>query len=192
MKKQNQAGSALVVVIIILVIALIGTLGFVVWQNFLQPKATIEKVQTDESSNISTRTLKDPEYINLTDWSVKLQAPDGLKASTVKYGKNRIAEAPEYYSFTTTKIVDLGEECATGYPFGDIVSLERSTSRQTALDNATSYGGELINDSAINNYFYYYQTSIANTTPVPSCAVSDTANSERSLLIELVKSLVAV
>lgn len=191
MKKQNQTGSALVIVIIILVTAILGVLGFVVWQNFLQPKATIETRQADESSSVSTKALKSPEYISLIDWNVKLEIPDGLEASTVKYRKNRIAEAPEYYSFTTIKIVDLGEECATEYPFGDIVSLERSTSKQTALDNAAGYGGEILNDSAINGYFYYYQTSIATTIPVPNCAVSDIANSERLLLIELVKSLIA-
>jgi cytoskeletal protein RodZ len=193
MNKQNQNGSAFVVVIIILVVAIIGALGFVVWQNYLQPKANpgSSQADTNKSNGTSPESQQTNKYITLTDWNVKLKVPNNLEASTIKYNKNRIAEAPEYYSLTTTKIYDQGGKCATGYPFGDIVSLERTTDKQTAIENAASYGGELINNSAINNYFYYYQTSIASTTPVPSCAVTSLANSERALLIELVKSLVA-
>lgn len=191
MNKQKQNGSALVALIIILIIAVIGALGFVVWQSYFQPKSSPETLQTDTNKSIDTTNESQPtnEFIILADWGIKLQVPNGLDPATVKYNKNRIAEAPEYYSLTTTKIYEQGEECATGYPFGDIISLERSTDKQTAKENAASYGGELINDSAINNYFYYYQTSIATTTPVPNCAVTSLANSERALLIELVKSL---
>lgn len=39
-KSQNQTGSAHVVIIVILVLAIMGLLGFVFWQNFIQKKAT--------------------------------------------------------------------------------------------------------------------------------------------------------
>lgn len=37
-KRSSQSGSAHLIIIIVLTIALLGTLGFVFWQNFGQPK----------------------------------------------------------------------------------------------------------------------------------------------------------
>ncbi len=52
MNTRNQSGSAHVVIIIILVVALLGTLGFVFWQNFLAPKddKVTEQVTTQETT----------------------------------------------------------------------------------------------------------------------------------------------
>lgn len=53
MKKQNiQSGSAHLVIVIILALALIGALGFVFWQNFMQPKVN----KSQDSSLIKTAT----------------------------------------------------------------------------------------------------------------------------------------
>ncbi len=41
--KQKQSGFAHLAVVIILSVALLGTLGFVFWQNFMQPKVSVTK-----------------------------------------------------------------------------------------------------------------------------------------------------
>jgi len=41
--KNNQTGSAHLIIIITLVIALLGSLGFVFWQNFVQDKTDTKK-----------------------------------------------------------------------------------------------------------------------------------------------------
>lgn len=62
MDKQKQNGSAHVVIIVILVIALVGTLGFVFWQNSVNKKDSVDNAaQTDNSTEKST-----PEIITKT------------------------------------------------------------------------------------------------------------------------------
>lgn len=191
MKNTPQHGSALIVVVVVLAIAVVGILGFFAWQNISQSSKPSDKTGTTKPEE------KDPEYITLADWSVRLQLPEELALDNVKYSKNRIAEAPEYYALTTVEIVAQGDECATGYPLGDIVSLQRipaADKEQYAEDYAAQIklGGEINNGTAINGYVYYYQTSILATTPVPSCATTPLADEQRELLIEMTKSLKAV
>ena len=188
MKNIHQRGNAAVIIIIVAAIAVLATLGFVLWHNATKAKTNTDIPSVTEQQDPAT-TTPTPTYIQLADWNIKMKVPDGLAESDIKYEKDHIAEAPEYYRFNTAKIIAQGDECSGGYPFGDIVALERTTNKQTAIDNAKSYGGELINASPINSYYYYYRTSIASTTPVPACATTETADSERGLLIDLVKSI---
>lgn len=52
MKKiDSQAGSAHIVIIVVLVVALVATLGFVFWQNFIQKKDDSAKTSTQTSQN---------------------------------------------------------------------------------------------------------------------------------------------
>lgn len=53
-KTKLQSGSAHLIVIFILVLTIIGLLGFVFWQNFMQPKATM--ISNSDSSNSSSTT----------------------------------------------------------------------------------------------------------------------------------------
>ena len=50
-KQKSQSGFAHLALIIILIVALLGTLGFVFWQNFMQPKT--ETAKKDSSSVIT-------------------------------------------------------------------------------------------------------------------------------------------
>jgi len=61
-KQQKQLGfSHLMIITIILVIAVIGLLGFVFWQNFLQPKTSGSKaVTTTTTSQKTTTTTSTP------------------------------------------------------------------------------------------------------------------------------------
>lgn len=55
MDKQKRDGSAHVVIIVVLVIALVGMLGFVFWQNIVNKKDSIDNAtQTENSSKKST------------------------------------------------------------------------------------------------------------------------------------------
>lgn len=82
-RKITQAGSAHIIIIIVLVVALLGTLGFVFWQNF------INKTDSNKSTDTST-VVKEEEtsidglktYVNQkyklsfeypSDWSVEVK-----------------------------------------------------------------------------------------------------------------------
>lgn|GEM_PF-1148188 len=51
-KQKNQQGSAHVIVIAILVLALLGTLGFIFWQNFMKPSSDLKIEDINNSSEI--------------------------------------------------------------------------------------------------------------------------------------------
>lgn len=83
MNKQKQDGSAHIVAIVILIIALVGTLGFVFWQNFLNKKDSADNVaQTDNSSKESTSevttktfTVDSITFDTLKSWSKEGESP---------------------------------------------------------------------------------------------------------------------
>lgn len=60
-KHKSQSGSSHLIIIIILVVALLGTLGFVFWQNYYQTKTTtqtkISNAKVVETNNSSSSSL---------------------------------------------------------------------------------------------------------------------------------------
>jgi len=65
-KKQSQSGFAHLAIIIVLVVALIGALGFVYWQNFMQPKASDENVVATKTADDTTTTITTPAVVPTT------------------------------------------------------------------------------------------------------------------------------
>jgi hypothetical protein len=89
MKKSKQTGSAHIVIVIVLVLALLGALGFVFWQNFVNKPAT----QGAVTSSTSQTALNDKTLL-ISEWGVK-GSYDAKDLSSVNYtfsggGNNRI------------------------------------------------------------------------------------------------------
>ncbi len=88
----GQKGNAHVVIIIILVLAIIGVLGFIAWQNFLAPKdvqptAQVSVNQTKESDCESGDIEKDGTFCS-EEMGIKLKVPavfDGKFEKTDNY-----------------------------------------------------------------------------------------------------------
>lgn len=59
-KQKSQSGSAHLIIIIVLALALIGTLGFVVWQNFINKN---EASQQKSEKSGGTTTTKDTSFL---------------------------------------------------------------------------------------------------------------------------------
>ena len=53
-KHKNQSGSAHAIIIIILIAAIIGLLGFVFWQNFIQKKDTVAPAKSAATTTTTT------------------------------------------------------------------------------------------------------------------------------------------
>jgi hypothetical protein len=65
-KKQSQSGFAHLAIIIVLVVALLGSLGFVFWQNFMQPKPvdnTPTPAVIDNKKVVSEATIIEPAVV---------------------------------------------------------------------------------------------------------------------------------
>ena len=74
-KTLSQKGSSHVVIIVALVLALVGTLGFVFWQNFIHKEPVVKEAEVVKSDN-QPRT-NDSQKDNYTGW----------KAGSFKYTK---------------------------------------------------------------------------------------------------------
>lgn len=159
-KTLSQKGSAHAVIIVILVVALLGTLGFIFWQNFIKPETaqnTNSNTSKTENKEKTTDDTKKSNQLVLNDWGVKFTIAAPLASTEVKY-KARDANS---YVFTTSRIEALGGEC-TKSPYGDTASLIRFTEKPVAVPD-----GELINESPINGYYY------ALSGPIASCSGFD-------------------
>jgi len=74
---QNQTGSAHVVVVVILVAAVIGLLGFVFWQNFIS-----KDVANTDTSIVAPNEIKEVEADKYKDWGTYESTRDGY---SIKY-----------------------------------------------------------------------------------------------------------
>ena len=80
MNKKTQSGFAyLVIIIVILAVAVVGLLGYVFWQNFMQPKTTTTTQTaktTDKKSTYSPKTdeptvVEDKNTLKIIQWGIK-------------------------------------------------------------------------------------------------------------------------
>ena len=149
MKKSYQLGSAHVVIIIALVVMLMGTLGWIFWQNFIQKKdgrvstADTTKTDTKQAANKTKQeeVTKDSNegYVVLEDWGVRFKPTSTTKISWAKSGGS--------YAFTTDTWKNLTGACNT----------EIKVFRTPDKDNTPASPPIALNDEQkIGDYYYYY------------------------------------
>lgn len=88
-KNNNQSGFAHLVIIIILAVALIGTSGFLYWQNFMQPKSNVSNSKSGNSSTKTDTNNATPSEVVLTEITSDQTNNSGL---SIKYPKNWVVE----------------------------------------------------------------------------------------------------
>ena len=99
--KQRQLGFAHLVIIIILAVALLGTLGFVFWQNFMQPKSNVSNSKSDDSrTKTDTNSVISSEVV-LTEITSDQTNNSGL---SIKYPKNWVVEHKVDSDIDTNKV----------------------------------------------------------------------------------------
>lgn len=185
-KTLSQKGSAHAVIIVILVAALLGALGFIFWQNFMN-KDTSDTNNTTKVENKQENTNENAEksdQLTLNDWAIRFTISSSLTSTEVKYQ----AQGTDTYVFTTTRIQALGGECAKS-PFGDTVSLTRMTEKPVATPD-----GELLNESPINNYYYILSGPISSCSSLDNnqqSAVDPIETADRNALKTTLKTLSA-
>lgn len=110
-KQKSQSGFAHLAIVIILAVALVGTLGFVYWQNFIQKDTVVSKTPAsgksgDSSSNPATATYK--TYTD-TVFNASFQYPDNWTVGQVNVP---LADDPHYNRWVDVKNEN-GEKIAT-------------------------------------------------------------------------------
>ncbi|HAG27210.1 MAG TPA: hypothetical protein PK096_00035 [Candidatus Saccharibacteria bacterium] len=97
----NQKGFAHAFLIIGLLVALVGALGFVFWQNFIYKEPVITKTETVVVTKPSDENESDTNknFTVLTDWNARF--PSGSYNYELKKGSDSVSE---YYHVTTEEI----------------------------------------------------------------------------------------
>lgn len=164
--KQNkyQSGSGHIVIIIALVVVLLGALGFIFWQNFMQSKPN-EK--SNNTTTITTLNLNDG-YLVLEDWNVKIKYPTDLGSNVITYEKGSDGD---YYDFSTERVSALGGNCA------NLVRLVRQT-ESTVPDTSG-----LIQVAQVGEYYYFING------PQTACSELDAGDTHINIVFPDIKML---
>lgn len=81
-KKYTQQGSAHIIIVVTLVVALLATLGFVFWQNFIDKDSsstadtskTIDSTAGNYSETPAAATTNNQGYVVVKEWGVKFKS----------------------------------------------------------------------------------------------------------------------
>jgi hypothetical protein len=184
---KKESGSAHIVIIIVLLFAILGLLGFNFWQNFMYKKDT-KPVASSDGTAITTPAKQvddsSKDYIFLKDWGVKFKIPES-KSEIIDYAVQN--EFGTHYEFTTRRVEALGENCVKPNgqgPAGTLGAISRSA---TKIEEPM--GSEAVNNNeALNGYYYYVSASQA---PCAS-ASHDIQSEDRSTVVRMLLSPVVI
>jgi hypothetical protein len=165
----KQKGSAHVVIIVILVIALLGTLGFVFWQNFINKKSAEVTSDSKQTTNQPTEKVKDPDegYLVLKDWNIKFKLP--ADSNEITYYKKQAEPndkgIEEYYEFSTKRVEALGGQCVEPNNLGQVIRNGSMSRTKIKREGEIASGSAVNNNESIAGYYYYIsggQSTCAN------------------------------
>ena len=149
LKHSRSQGFAHAFLVTSLVVALLGALSFIFWQNFIHKESTTTEIVTTTSpkkkidSNIG--------YLVLKDWGIKLKIPE--TKSEIVYYKVDNEDGPNY-EFTTKRVEALGDSCVEPSKQGSVARLGVLIRRLTKLDEPYS-PNPANNNEPLNGYYYY-------------------------------------
>ena len=150
-KKQSQSGFAHLAIILVLVVALLGALGFVFWQNFMQPKTVtdlsnvaLSEVASDQvfgtnlsvkypegwTSTVTNSTSKDAEDFVQGSYKNLITSPDGNVEINFEIAAPQVVANCGYVN---SVISSIDKDTIPGY--SDIPLSFVSSVRQTTIDS---------------------------------------------------------
>lgn len=181
MKTRNQTGSAHVIIIVILVIVVLGAVGFMFWQNFInKPAANDTTNQMTQQKETPSTTDSDSKTLTVTEWNIK--------------GSYNGDQTFSYEIFPTDDnalLLKKGDSLACGKGIGSVYRLKSdekssffgtSGMEMTAKDIYAS--GDVTYQAFIGDYYYFLKDA---STACPTDNVSET---DRAALIQATKDFV--
>lgn len=117
-KNSSQNGSAHVVVIIILVVALLGALGFIFWQNFLKPPVNeVSKIARPSTAASSQNEEAKRETLSISEM--------GISIDTTNLSQHLRYSIEDTDGMLVAKLgtIETQDECKDGY-LGSIVRIK--------------------------------------------------------------------
>ncbi len=189
-RKKSSRGSAHAIVTIVLVVALVGVLGFMFWQNFTQKESDTAKKETPSTIQPSEKaeSSEDSKYLALKDWGVKFEIPDSLKSTAIEYVDVTDEANPDKnttYGFTTKRYKELDGACqmkTDQMKALTIISKDKTGPDQPHIDTV------FLNDSKpINGY--YYTTTGSSSQCSSNQETLKTEKADREALNEMIRTV---
>ena len=138
---SKQAGSAHIVIISVIILAILGALGFVFWNNFMKKEAVPTKTASKEASH--------SKVFNIPELGISIELPNSIKDLTYTYtaaGVPTRAGGDEIIvgsvNFSTSTLTDKYPECssAKSNPLGGLTKIT-GTYKEGELGPTWSGGG---------------------------------------------------
>ncbi len=181
--RHSQAGSAHLVIIIVLAILLLGVLGFVFWQNFMNKPATTTKTDNTTQS-VSTDTSSKDKTLSVTEWGVKgtYQSDTTYGYAIDQYGLLHFTD-PKLSAACSQELSDISRATANELPI--LSGTGNSLTAQEVYDQQTNQGPA----AHVGDYYYFFvHAQSACDTDAETTIQGDIGTSES----EFVSSLTAL
>lgn len=189
-KYSHSQGFAHAFLVIGLIVALLGALGFIFWQNFIHNETTVTKTETVTKPASEPEVDENKDYVVLQDWGIKFKRPagrDDIKVYKLPAESNDMG-FEDKYQFTTKRVEDFGEQCAD--------SADGKAIRLATLDRTRTYSGEVtpgsvhLNDSKpFNGYYYFVSPAQSYCTTTDDPAGEAIQMEDRKLINEMLLEL---
>ncbi|HEY1085729.1 MAG TPA: hypothetical protein VGE34_03330 [Candidatus Saccharimonadales bacterium] len=75
---KKQSGSAHVVIIIVLVLALLTSLGWIFWQNFIYKEPVVTKTDTSKTQSDNDKMPASMKHINVKEWNISIMSEESI------------------------------------------------------------------------------------------------------------------
>ncbi|MDB5159863.1 MAG: hypothetical protein JWO99_126 [Candidatus Saccharibacteria bacterium] len=136
MKKSNsQTGSAHAIIIILLVVAILGLLGFVFWQNFIQKKDTTPATSTPTTTTTTTTTTTPKTTAtSLVLTSYAVEVPYDSSTDTYSVTPVTAGSFAGGYTVYSKKVTDA---CGVDVNVGKIARFNKGDSTPTPSNTVT-------------------------------------------------------
>lgn len=180
--KKTQSGSTHIIIIIVLVVALLGVLGFVFWQNFLNNPTTKTATQAvnKDTTSISQPAVDDIELTETAtasygETTMSLQYPKSWKLGS---DSNTLtsADGKVVLSFTLTPPEGIGGTCADAAEANPVQDPIVSARWAATPNSPKSIFSTYIAQRGVNsgNYFYGF-SAVRNTDEIKNIQVGASA-----------------
>jgi len=183
---KKEAGSAHIIVIVVLVIALVASLGWIFWQNFVQtdtPKKQELTAQTDTTQEKTPTAEEKP--LELKEWAVSIPLTEADSDFSVKMSDD------DYYIVSSSK-ANPGCEGEHKHSIGSVSRFvaDEKSEKGSLLDGATPREVFKDNNNAviIGKYVYHYsrpQSLCADVTEDEGKAINDAIRRFTKAFIQL-------
>lgn len=176
----NERGSVEAIVMGLLVVALIGALGFIFWQNFLkkdEPQKTVETVKEEPKPvTVADETEEQKGYLAINEWSVRFKIPSEVGSETVFYEKaHEVTGLESGYGIITSGEKKLYNTC--GLSPEPQVYVHRGKNSQSTPEHVPLNSGK-----SLGGYYYFMSATMTRCEDSNQAKESEYQNILKSLV----------